>query len=66
MPLYEYKCDDCGKRMEILLNRSDEKPVCKYCESENLTRLLSSFNTSESNNGSGDISSCPTGTCNLG
>ncbi len=42
MPIYEYKCQACGKRMEKIQKMSD--PPCKKCPSCNgaLTKLISS------------------------
>ena len=43
MPIYEYRCEDCGKISEFLLMRIDEKfkPQCKRCESKKMSRVLS-------------------------
>jgi putative FmdB family regulatory protein len=43
MPIYEYRCDDCGKISEFLLMRIDEnlKPQCKRCQSKKMSRVLS-------------------------
>jgi putative FmdB family regulatory protein len=43
MPIYEYRCDDCGKISEFLLIKSDEifTPQCKKCKSKKLSRVLS-------------------------
>lgn len=65
MPLYEYKCNVCGKSMELFLSDSKKEPLCKYCGSKELTRLLSTFSTSEGSKASDGASYCPTGTCNL-
>ena len=45
MPIYEYWCHDCKRRVEILvLNRSDPSaPRCPRCEGGRLKRLLSRF-----------------------
>lgn len=43
MPIYEYDCESCGKKVEVLLRSSREKPVCPSCGSRKLTRLLSTF-----------------------
>ncbi len=42
MPIYEYKCESCGKRMEKLQKLSD--PPCKKCPhcGGPLTKLISS------------------------
>ncbi len=40
MPIFEYKCLDCGKRFEkiVLVN---EKPDCDFCQSANLEKQFS-------------------------
>ena len=43
MPIYEYRCDDCGKISEFLLIKTDEAfvPQCKRCKSKRMSRVLS-------------------------
>jgi putative FmdB family regulatory protein len=43
MPIYEYRCDDCGKISEFLLIKTDENfvPQCKRCRSKKMSRVLS-------------------------
>jgi len=43
MPIYEYRCDHCGKISEFLLIKTDETfiPRCKRCKSEKMSRILS-------------------------
>ncbi len=43
MPIYEYRCNDCGKISEFLLIKTDEALVlqCKRCKSKKMTRVLS-------------------------
>ena len=43
MPIYEYRCEDCGKTSEFLLIRMDEAfiPQCKRCKSKKMSRVLS-------------------------
>lgn len=45
MPIYEYRCLDCGKRSSILqLSFSPSPPpLCAHCQSPTLERLLSRF-----------------------
>jgi len=43
MPIYEYRCNDCGKISEFLLIKTDEisVPRCKKCKSKKMSRVLS-------------------------
>jgi putative FmdB family regulatory protein len=43
MPIYEYRCNDCGKISEFLLIKVHEAfiPQCKRCKSKKMTRVLS-------------------------
>lgn len=45
MPMYEYKCLDCGKESEIslTLNDHDSRAVrCPSCKSQRMEQLISS------------------------
>ena len=48
MPIYEYRCENCGEVTEFLVLGKDEKPACKACGSEALVKLMSAHNTSTS------------------
>jgi len=43
MPIYEYRCDECGKISEFLLTKREETftPQCKKCKSKKMSRVLS-------------------------
>jgi len=43
MPIYEYRCEECGKISEFLFIKTDEKfiPQCKRCKSKKMSRVLS-------------------------
>ncbi len=43
MPIYEYRCEDCGRISEFLLIKTDEifVPQCKRCKSKKMSRVLS-------------------------
>ncbi len=43
MPIYEYKCNDCGNIFEILTTSSDdaEKIQCSKCKSEKVNKVIS-------------------------
>jgi len=45
MPIYEYRCTDCGKRTSVLILSlsSQTPPACKYCQSARLERIMSRF-----------------------
>jgi putative FmdB family regulatory protein len=45
MPIYEYRCNRCRKKLSILTLRVSEKvdERCEHCGSTSLTRLLSRF-----------------------
>lgn len=43
MPLYEYDCAKCGRTVELLVRRADERAACPRCGSRALKRRLSSF-----------------------
>ena len=47
MPIYEYRCDKCGRKFEKLrrMQEADRDLECPYCESQKVERLLSSFAT---------------------
>lgn len=45
MPIYEYRCQECGKLFEMFRRFSDADSGvrCPDCESEQVRRVLSSF-----------------------
>ncbi len=45
MPIYEYRCSDCGKTSShLVIKRDDFSPYCKYCGSRSVTKLVSRIN----------------------
>ena len=42
MPLYEYQCDACGQRFEIIQKFSETADACRRCGKGPVHRLLSS------------------------
>ncbi len=50
MPIYEYRCNTCKKRVSVLTLRVSEAidPVCDHCGSKDLSRLMSRFATVKS------------------
>jgi len=66
MPIYEFKCNDCGKNFKSLIGvvAGNNEVRCPECGSKNLTRLLSvfavkNFGGGKKDNGSGGPT-CPT------
>ena len=45
MPIYEYRCADCGKRSSILILNISAPPAatCRHCQSGNVERIMSRF-----------------------
>jgi putative FmdB family regulatory protein len=54
MPIYEYRCEACGKRSTSLLpSYSSPDPPCPHCGKPALRRLVSTFATVSSGEGDG-------------
>ena len=47
MPMYEYRCQVCGKHFEMLrrITEADRDLECPECRSTAVERLLSAFST---------------------
>jgi putative FmdB family regulatory protein len=45
MPIYEYRCRDCRRRVQVLTLRVSEEvdAVCEHCGGRKLDRLMSRF-----------------------
>jgi putative FmdB family regulatory protein len=45
MPLYEYRCDNCATRFEVLrpMSQADQSAVCPFCAETRGRRLISLF-----------------------
>jgi putative FmdB family regulatory protein len=45
MPIYEYRCAACRRKVTVLTLRVSEAvdPVCEHCGSRDLTRIMSRF-----------------------
>jgi putative FmdB family regulatory protein len=43
MPIFKYRCEQCGHQFEKLVRNSESQVKCDKCESENLTKLFTGF-----------------------
>ena len=67
MPIYEYRCDDCGNKFEKLVRRASDVPEleCPSCGQKHLRQELSTF-AAHAGNGSSkqpEMPQCPSGGC---
>ncbi|MFA7227815.1 MAG: zinc ribbon domain-containing protein [Melioribacteraceae bacterium] len=67
MPIFEYKCSDCGKKFEIFHKSSTnpEEVICPACQSRNHKKLLSSFSASTGSSDFAGGSACSDGSCGV-
>ena len=42
LPIYEYRCGDCGHQFEKLMRLGADSPECSQCGSTAVTKLVSS------------------------
>ena len=60
MPIYEYKCKECGAQFEEFqnINDSSENVICPECGEKKTERIMSAFASFGSSAGSSAGSSC--------
>ncbi len=64
MPIYEYRCSDCGNEFEKLMGFSDPNanaPECPTCQSQNTRKRLSTIASYSSSGSSQGYSSSSCG-----
>ncbi|MCD6502442.1 zinc ribbon domain-containing protein [bacterium] len=64
MPIYEFKCENCGEEFELLLSaskRDDAKLKCPKCGKNNVKRMMSKVSRPITDSGSAPT--CSSGTC---
>ena len=64
MPIYEYKCDDCGTKFEKLVRNTSTAVECPGCGQDHLHQEYSTF-AARANGKSQEsaMPSCPAGMC---
>jgi len=66
MPLFEYRCTECGHVTEFL-EKADTKVEhpCEQCGSTKTDKVLSAFAVGKGGASASAGTTCPTGTCPL-
>ncbi|MBW2058725.1 MAG: zinc ribbon domain-containing protein [Deltaproteobacteria bacterium] len=41
MPIYEYRCEKCGKEFEKLVLPNSQEPTCPGCDARQVSRIMS-------------------------
>ncbi|HPI37033.1 MAG TPA: zinc ribbon domain-containing protein [Ignavibacteriaceae bacterium] len=67
MPIFEYKCNQCDTKFEILHKSVNnlEHVVCPECQSSDNRKLLSGFSASTGSSGDYNQGSCASGNCGI-
>ena len=63
MPIFEYLCNDCGRRFETIVPRYDSPADCIHCNSENVEKQLSVFAVSGGSKESASFDAAGCGRC---
>jgi len=69
MPIFEYRCEDCGKSFELMrsFKEADHTALCSFCKSDKTRRMLSRFFSHNQNpssaSSSNSCSGCMGGSC---
>jgi len=60
VPIYEFKCKECGHEFELIMRASanKEEVTCPKCHAKNPERLMSAFSSGSSGGGFSASSSC--------
>jgi len=64
MPIYEYRCEDCGTRFEKLVRREADGVECPSCGQAHLKTEFSTFAAHANGRPkAAEMPSCPGGMC---
>ena len=62
MPIFEYRCQECGRISEIFVNKADDGHIiCSYCGSEKVERLISASHMLQTGTGVSGRTCCGRG-----
>ncbi len=65
MPIFEYRCEECGHRFEAILF-GEQKPACPKCHTEKLEQQLSVFAVNKSGGSAEPFAGCGQSNCCMG
>ena len=63
MPLFEFKCQECGATFEKIVPTSTTPVSCRKCESPRVQKLLSVFAVGASSRSQASFEPGPCGAC---
>ena len=63
MPIFEYKCRDCGAQFERIVTSASTSVLCRKCEGPNVDKLLSVFAVAKGSDSSASFDAGPCRTC---
>ncbi len=69
MPIFEYRCEDCGTKFEKLVRRAEDGPevACPSCGEKRLKQEFSTFSAHANSGSKPEPRMCPSGgPCNPG
>jgi putative FmdB family regulatory protein len=63
MPIFEYRCVECGSLFEKIVNAPDERVHCKKCQSLRVEKMLSVFAVVNASRSASLLEPGPCGAC---
>jgi len=63
MPIFEYKCRDCGSQFEKIVASSSASVHCGNCESPHVDKLISVFAVAKGSHSAASFEAGPCRTC---
>jgi putative FmdB family regulatory protein len=64
MPIFEYRCNDCGMEFEELVSGQNPEIRCIKCKSKNVKKKFSVFGMSGVEKQVSSCTSCSSSSCN--